>query len=278
VNVPKARKRPANHLVDETARPVELDDPRGETLPDAEVHGVPGDFVAEIEEPGRPSPDGALAGGRGRFHVRLDVAREIEAQLDRSVDAGLEDERRHASYDSAVDAYLPDALREFRKYRKMADAAVAQVPEAKRFARLDPETNSLAVLMKHMAGNMRSRWTDFLTSDGEKPDRNRDGEFEEETDTPASIRERWEKGWACLFGAIEPLTDADLSRTITIRGEPHTVLQALQRQLTHYAYHVGQIVFLAKHLAGPEWKSLSIPRGKSKEFEVAKDGSRYLPK
>jgi uncharacterized damage-inducible protein DinB len=177
-----------------------------------------------------------------------------------------------------VNGYLPDVLREFRKYRKMADAAVAQVPDAKWFARLDPETNSIAVLMKHMSGNMRSRWTDFLTSDGEKADRNRDGEFEEETDTPASIRARWEEGWTRLFAAIEPLAAADLERTITIRGEPHTVLQALQRQLTHYAYHVGQIVFLAKHLAGAEWKSLSIPRGKSKEFEVAKDGSRYLPK
>ena len=176
-----------------------------------------------------------------------------------------------------MDGYLPDAVREFRKYRKMADAAIAQVPEAQWFVRLDPETNSLAVLMKHMSGNMRSRWTDFLTSDGEKPDRNRDGEFEEETDTPASIRERWEKGWGCLFDAIERLSDADLARTVTIRGEPHTVLQALQRQLTHYAYHVGQIVFLAKHLAGAEWRSLSIPRGKSKEFEVAKDGATYLP-
>ena len=177
-----------------------------------------------------------------------------------------------------MNGYLPDALREFKKYRKMADAAVAQVPEGNWFVRLDPETNSLAVLMKHMSGNMRSRWTDFLTTDGEKADRNRDGEFEEETDTPATIRERWEKGWGCLFEAIEGLSDADLSRTVTIRGEPHTVLQALQRQLTHYAYHVGQIVFLAKHLAGPEWRSLSIPRGKSKEFEVAKDGSTYLPK
>ena len=177
-----------------------------------------------------------------------------------------------------MDAYLTDAVREFRKYRKMADGALGQVPESKWFVRLDPETNSLAVLMKHMSGNMRSRWTDFLTSDGEKPDRNRDGEFEEETDTSASIRARWEEGWGRLFAAIEPLTPADLARTVTIRGEPHTVLQALQRQLTHYAYHVGQIVFLAKHLAGPDWRSLSIPRGRSKEFEVAKDGSSYLPK
>ena len=105
----------------------------------------------------------------------------------------------------------------------------------------------------------------------------RDSEFEEAGDTAASIRARWEDGWSRLFAAVEPLKPSDLARTVTIRGEPHTVLQAIQRQLTHYAYHVGQIVFLAKHLAGPEWRSLSIPRGKSKEFEVAKDGTTYLP-
>ena len=176
-----------------------------------------------------------------------------------------------------MDAYLADALLQFRKYKTMADGAIAQVPEEKWFLRLDPESNSVALVMKHLAGNMRSRWTDFLTSDGEKPDRERDGEFEEERDTPATIRARWEDGWSRLFAAIEPLKAADLARTVAIRGEPHTVLQALQRQLTHYAYHVGQIVFLAKHLAGPEWRSLSIPRGQSKEYEVAKDGTTYLP-
>jgi uncharacterized damage-inducible protein DinB len=176
----------------------------------------------------------------------------------------------------AVDAYLTDVLREFRKYEKMADAALSQVPEDRWFERLDPESNNLALLMKHLAGNMRSRWTDFLTSDGEKPDRDRDSEFEDETDDVASIRARWDAGWACLFAALDPLTPADLSRTVTIRGEPHTVAQAIQRQLTHYAYHVGQIVLLAKHEAGPAWKTLSIARGKSRDYDVAKDGKPYL--
>ncbi len=175
-----------------------------------------------------------------------------------------------------MDDWLTDALRELRKYRKLADGAIAQVPESRWFERLDPESNSLALIMKHLAGNMRSRWTTFLTTDGEKPDRNRDSEFEEGGDTVASIRERWEDGWRRVFAAIEPLSTADLARTVAIRGEPHTVAQAIQRQLTHYAYHVGQIVFLAKHVAGASWKSLSIPRGQSKTFEVAKDGSRYL--
>lgn len=174
-----------------------------------------------------------------------------------------------------MDAFLADALREFRKYKAIADSAIVQVPESRWFARLDADANSLALLMKHLAGNMRSRWTDFLTTDGEKPDRDRDGEFEEQGDTIASIRSRWEDGWSRIFSAIEPLTISDLGRSITIRGEPHSVMQAIQRQLTHYAYHVGQIVFLAKHLAGPTWRSLSIPRGQSKSFEVAKDGSRF---
>ena len=125
---------------------------------------------------------------------------------------------------------------------------------------------------------MRSRWTDFLTTDGEKPDRNRDTEFEEaEGDTRESILARWEAGWRLLFDAIEPLTDDDLQRTVTIRGEPHTVLQAINRQLTHYAAHIGQVVFLAKHLAGSRWQTLSIPRGKSGHFDVTKDGRPYRP-
>lgn len=172
--------------------------------------------------------------------------------------------------DDIPSAWLVDALRELRKYRTMAERAVAQVPEERWFTRLDPESNSLALLMKHMAGNMRSRWTDFLTTDGEKPDRRRDAEFEDEDDTPASIRARWDDGWRRVFAALEPLRAPDLARTVTIRGEPHTVQQAIQRQLTHYAYHVGQLVFLAKHLAGPSFQSLSIPRGKSADFDVTK--------
>jgi Protein of unknown function (DUF1572) len=172
--------------------------------------------------------------------------------------------------------FLEDALLQFRKYKGLADKAMAQIEESQLFAAPDPESNSVAIIMKHMAGNMRSRWTNFLTSDGEKPDRNRDSEFEREaSDTPSSIRERWETGWKLLFAALSPLAADDLSRTVTIRGEPHSVLQAIERQLTHYAYHVGQIVYLARHLAGARWKSLSIPKGTSKDFEVARNGSAY---
>lgn len=174
--------------------------------------------------------------------------------------------------------YLRDATRQFRKLKDLAERAMVQIKPADFFARLDEESNSIAIVMKHMAGNMRSRWTDFLTSDGEKPDRDRDREFVlEEGDTSDSIRERWEKGWRSLVEAVGPLTPEDLEKTVFIRGEPHLVLEAINRQLTHYAYHVGQIVLLAKHFAGGKWQSLSIPRGKSREFEVAKDGVLYLP-
>jgi hypothetical protein len=174
--------------------------------------------------------------------------------------------------------YLDDALRELRKYKAFAERAAAQVEDEAWFRTLDPESNSIALVMKHMTGNMRSRWTDFLTTDGEKPSRNRDSEFvTEDSDTAASIRERWEDGWARVFEAIEALEPADLGKTITIRGEKHTVLQAINRQLTHYASHVGQIVFLAKHLAGDRWETLSIPRGKSLQFDVSKSGAPYRP-
>ena len=170
-------------------------------------------------------------------------------------------------------AHLADSLIQFRKYKKMAEDAMTQISQKDFFKLLDPEANNIALIIKHLAGNMRSRWTDFLTSDGEKTDRNRDSEFyEEEKDTKAFLMERWEEGWKLVFDAIEPLKDEDLGKIIYIRGEAHTVLQAINRQLTHYAYHVGQIVFLAKHFAGPKWKSLSIPKRKSKEFEVSKRG------
>jgi hypothetical protein len=172
--------------------------------------------------------------------------------------------------------YLEETIAEFRKYKKFADKAVAQVSDADFFRQIDPESNSVALLMKHIAGNLRSRWTDFLTSDGEKPDRNRDTEFERyDSDTKESILARWESGWRTLFDALAPLGDDDLQRTVAIRGEPHTVVQAINRQVTHYASHVGQIVFLAKHLAGDRWKTLSIPRGKSRDFEVTKKGAPY---
>jgi Protein of unknown function (DUF1572) len=174
--------------------------------------------------------------------------------------------------------YLQDALAEFRKYKGFAEKAVAQISDEDWFRKLDPESNSIALVMKHVSGNMRSRWKDFLTTDGEKLDRDRDSEFEaSDSDTMETVRRRWDEGWRLLFDALSPLTDEDLGRTVTIRGEPHTVLQAINRQLTHYASHVGQIVLLAKHFAGDRWHSLSIPRGKSREFDVRRDGSPYRP-
>ena len=173
--------------------------------------------------------------------------------------------------------YLEDARLQLRKLKTMAEGAIAQADDARLFATPDPESNSLAVIMKHVSGNLRSRWTRFLETDGEKPDRNRDTEFEiGPEDTPARLRERWEEGWKILFATLDSLKPGDLEKTVTIRREPHTVLQAINRQLSHYSLHVGQIIYLAKHLAGPAWKSMSIPRGKSKEFEVAKDGKPYL--
>jgi hypothetical protein len=165
-----------------------------------------------------------------------------------------------------TDSYLEDALALFRYYKRLADGAMAQVTDAELYATLDPEMNSIAVMVKHMAGNMRSRWTDFLTSDGEKPDRKRDGEFEAPPATRAELMSLWEEGWECLFRALEPLTEEDLGRRVTIRGEAHSVLQAINRQLAHYPYHCGQIVLLAKHFRGSAWRSLSVPRGQSEEF------------
>src|SRR4029078_12245523 len=131
---------------------------------------------------------------------------------------------------------------------------------------VDGEANAIAIIVKHMAGNMRSRWTDFLTSDGEKPDRNRESEFEDAPATREALMQLWDQGWALVFGALEPLSDADLGRTVTIRGEAHSVMQAINRQVAHYAHHVGQIVMLAKHFAGGRWESLSVPRNRSAEF------------
>ena len=174
--------------------------------------------------------------------------------------------------------WLEDAVRQLRKYKALADGALAQVAEADFFRTIDPESNSIALVVKHMAGNMRSRWTDFRTTDGEKPGRNRDGEFElGAADTREDLRARWEAGWALLFSALAPLSEKDLLDEVPIRGEPHTVMQAVHRQLTHYAYHVGQIVTLARHFAGTRWTSLSIPKGRSKDVEVGKNGKPYRP-
>jgi hypothetical protein len=159
--------------------------------------------------------------------------------------------------------FLDDCLFQMRKLKAQADTAMAQVEDAQFFALLDPDANSIALIVKHMAGNMRSRWTDFLTTDGEKPDRHRDNEFEREAgDTRQAIMAGWDAGWELLLTAIMSLGPRDLGRTVAIRGEPHTVVQAINRQMSHYSSHVGQIVLLAKHYAGPNWKTLSIPKRK----------------
>jgi hypothetical protein len=164
--------------------------------------------------------------------------------------------------------YLEEARRQMRGHKRMGEGAMAQLGDGDFFLTLDPESNSVAILVKHLAGNMRSRFTDFLTSDGEKPDRFRDREFEVTgATTRADVMKWWDEGWACVLGAIEALKPEDVMHTVTIRGESHTVLQAINRQIAHYAVHVGQIVFLAKHLRSSEWKTLTIPRGKSEEFK-----------
>ena len=163
-------------------------------------------------------------------------------------------------------SYIEDSLTLFRQCKKIGDGAMAQLNDEQLYAALDGEMNSIAVIVKHMAGNMRSRWTDFLTSDGEKPDRNRDSEFQDPPGTRAALLDLWEQGWNCLLHTLESLTDADLTRTITIRGEAHSVMQAINRQVAHYSIHCGQIIFLAKHLRGADWKSLSVPKGESAQF------------
>lgn len=163
--------------------------------------------------------------------------------------------------------YLADALHTFRDYKKNADRAFAQTSDEDFFRTIDPESNSIAVIVKHMAGNMLSRWTDFLTTDGEKPDRNRDMEFEMLPHTSkADMLAFWEKGWQCVFNAIEPLTADDLMTIVKIRDQDHTVLQAINRQISHYSNHVGQIVYLAKHFKLGDWQTLSVPRNRSAEF------------
>jgi hypothetical protein len=164
-------------------------------------------------------------------------------------------------------SYVEDSTTIFRYYKKLVERALKQLTDEQLFAVLDEEMNSIAVIVKHLSGNMRSRWTDFLTSDGEKPGRDRDEEFSNPPATRQALLEMWEDGWQRLLGTLESLSDADLGRTISIRGEPHSVMQAINRQVAHYSYHCGQIVFLAKHLVGNDgWQTLSIPRGKSTDF------------
>jgi hypothetical protein len=173
------------------------------------------------------------------------------------------------------ESYVQVVLREYRRLKALADDAMAQVPDEQFFACPSQGDNSIAIIAKHVGGNLLSRWTEFLTSDGEKPSRNRDAEFRiTSEDSRAKLLELWERGWAALFGAIEPLRDSDMSRVVMIRGESLTVLQAVNRQLTHYAYHVGQIVYVAKHYRGSSWRTLSIPVGRSEEFN--RSPARYI--
>jgi uncharacterized damage-inducible protein DinB len=165
-------------------------------------------------------------------------------------------------------SYIKDAVDLFKHYKRLGDNAMAQCPDDKLCAEIDSQSNSIAIIVKHMAGNMRSRWTNFLTTDGEKPDRRRDTEFEAAPPARAEIIALWEAGWKLLFDALTPLTDADLEKTVTIRTEPHSVTQAINRQIAHYSYHVGQIAFLARHFAGEKWQSLTIPKKKSAEFNA----------
>src|SRR5258708_27346517 len=163
-------------------------------------------------------------------------------------------------------SYLEDSLSLFRQHKKLAEGAIGQAPDEQLYTVLDEEMNSIAIVVKHMAGNMRSRWTDFLSSDGEKPDRDRDSEFVDPPPSREALMKLWADGWDCLFTALEPLADADVTRTVTIRGEAHSVMQAIHRQIAHYAYHCGQIVLLAKHFQHAQWKPLTVPPGRSADF------------
>jgi hypothetical protein len=172
--------------------------------------------------------------------------------------------------------YLDDCVRQLRKLKGLAEKAIVQIGDEHLFTPPDPEGNSIAVIMKHVAGNMRSRWTDFLTTDGEKPDRHRDGEFETTADeTRATVVANWEDGWTRTLTTIASLRPEDLLKTVHVRGEAHSVVEAINRQMTHYAMHVGQIVLLARHYAGSRWQTLSIPRGQSRTFDVSKSGQPF---
>lgn len=163
-------------------------------------------------------------------------------------------------------SYIEDSIALFQQYKKLAERAMDQVSDEHLFRVLDPEMNSIGQIVKHLSGNMRSRWTDFLTTDGEKPDRNRDSEF---VDPPASreaLLALWQAGWQRLFDSLSALSEVELSRTVKIRGESHSVMQAINRQVAHTVYHCGQIVLLAKHFGSSSWQSLTVPRGKSEEF------------
>jgi hypothetical protein len=179
-----------------------------------------------------------------------------------------------------IENYKTDTIEAFRNYKKLAERAIEQVTDEEYFKAIDEESNSIAVIVKHLGGNLRSRWTDFLTMDGEKADRHRDSEFVAETDTRESLDALWETGWNALFATLESLNIEDFGKTVQIRGEDFTVIKAINRALAHAAYHVGQITFLAKHFRAKDWKTLSVPRGQSGEFNAYlaenKDKAHYL--
>ena len=171
-----------------------------------------------------------------------------------------------SDFPSNSDLVVASAVGTFRGQKKLAERAIGQLGHAQLHEALHPETNSIAVIMKHMAGNMRSRWTEFLTTDGEKPWRHRDNEFVDDIASREELRQIWERGWECVFAAMDKLSDDDLGKEVKIRGEAHTVIRAIQRQIDHNAYHTGQIVLIARILAGDEWTNLSVPRGESEEY------------
>lgn len=171
-------------------------------------------------------------------------------------------------HEQIIENYLCESIEGFRGHKKLAERALEQVSDEEFFKTIDAESNSLAMICKHIGGNLRSRWTDFLTTDGEKPERRRDAEFVTENDSRAGVMEIWENGWSALFEALESLTAADFGKTIKIRGEDFTIVKAINRSALHTASHIGQIQFLAKHLRAADWKTLSIPRNQSAEFNV----------
>ncbi len=178
--------------------------------------------------------------------------------------------RYNASENINLAEYRTNLINEFRRIKRLAERALSQITEQQFFQTTNDDSNSIAIVVKHVSGNLRSRWKDFLTSDGEKPDRDRDKEFViQPEDTKSGLMERWELGWSHLFSALADLSDQDLDATVQIHDEPHTVYQAINRQLSHYSYHVGQIVYIAKHLCGQSWTSLTIPKGESREFNAS---------
>lgn len=256
---------------------------RGVALPDDVVDrsmrfvdGLPAAGSASLQRDlaaGRPSELEAWNGAVVRLGARVGVPTPIHGVIYASLLPSERRARREIEYGSPGEGtdpfrsrFLSCVTERFAWTRDVADRALAQMDDDAYFARLDASGNSAAVLVKHLAGNHRSRWTDFLTSDGEKADRDRDREFEVAEDSREELTRRWEEGWTTLFAAIRQLRPDDLDRTVTIRGEPHSVERALLRSLAHAAYHAGQIVLLAKHFTGPEWQTLSIPRGESEAW------------